>query len=109
MTIDSLKQLEQLIKLCRKQGITKVSISGIELELGTLPIKVANKAANAHYIDPMADMAIPQPNIQDPLAYAKDAAAKALKNIQDYIKTDEPTEDQMLHWSSRQEAGHETQ
>jgi len=35
--IESLKDLEKLIKLMRKTGVDRIEIDGIKLELGTLP------------------------------------------------------------------------
>lgn len=37
--IESLKDLEKLLKLCRKQGVTEISVLGAQLKLGELPIK----------------------------------------------------------------------
>lgn len=36
--IDTLKQLEKMIKLCRKQGVTKITFDNVALELGDLPV-----------------------------------------------------------------------
>ncbi len=104
MKIESIKDLEQVIKLARKHNLTSVTVDGIQFQLGVAPYKAQRQA---RLEDPMANLQVPEPNIQDPLAYAKAEAAKSLKDIQDYIKTDEPTPDQMMMWSSRQEAGTE--
>lgn len=40
MKIDNFKDLENLIKLCRKQGIDSIKIDGIELEIGPAPERV---------------------------------------------------------------------
>ncbi len=37
--IESLKDLEKLLKLCRKQGVTKIDLGTVKLELGELPIE----------------------------------------------------------------------
>lgn len=37
MQIDSLKDLEKLVKLMRRTGIDKIKVDGIELELSSLP------------------------------------------------------------------------
>jgi hypothetical protein len=43
--IDSLKDLEKLLKLCRKQGVIKISFDNVSLELGDAPLeRVANSA-----------------------------------------------------------------
>jgi len=35
--IASLKDLEKLLKLCRKQGVTEIKLGEVELKLGDLP------------------------------------------------------------------------
>lgn len=35
--IDNLKDLEKLLKLCRKQGVFEIKLGSIELKLGELP------------------------------------------------------------------------
>lgn len=35
--IESLKDLERLLKLCRKQGVTEIKLGVVELKLGDLP------------------------------------------------------------------------
>jgi len=35
--IESIKDLEKLLKLCRKQGVTEIKIHGAEIKLGELP------------------------------------------------------------------------
>lgn len=37
--IKDLKELEKLLKICRKQGVTDISIEGISIKLGDHPIK----------------------------------------------------------------------
>lgn len=37
--IQSIKDLEQLLKLCRKQGVTEITTSEISFKLGELPQK----------------------------------------------------------------------
>jgi hypothetical protein len=104
MKIDSLKQLEQLIKLCRKTGVVEIKADNIDLKLGITPYKARRRAQSD---DPMADLKIPVPNITDAISAAKQAAAQELQRIQDYIETDEPSEEQLMNWSVRNEAGHE--
>lgn len=36
--IESLKDLEKLLKLCRKQGVTEIKLGTVELKLGDLPM-----------------------------------------------------------------------
>lgn len=37
--IESLKELEKLLKLCRKQGVIEISVVGANIKLGELPTK----------------------------------------------------------------------
>lgn len=37
MKIDTLKDLEAMLKVCRKQGVTAISVDGIALSLGDVP------------------------------------------------------------------------
>lgn len=44
--INDLKELEKLLKLCRKQGVTSIKVQGIELLLGELPRKSSETEAD---------------------------------------------------------------
>ena len=103
MTIDSLKDLEKLIKLCRKSGVSTIRVDGIDLVLSPIESQRPPKVSYEHQ-DPMASLEVPTPNIQDPIAAAKAEAAKQLKAIQDYIQTDEMSEEQQMFYSTRPEA-----
>jgi hypothetical protein len=37
--VESLKDLERLLKLCRKQGVTEITVVGATLKLGEAPTK----------------------------------------------------------------------
>ena len=51
MVISDLKELEKLIKLCRKTGIDTISLDGITFSLGTQPQPMgANTKLNGPYI-----------------------------------------------------------
>jgi hypothetical protein len=39
MKVETLQQLSKLIALCRKQGVDKISVDGITVELGAPPLK----------------------------------------------------------------------
>lgn len=39
MKLDSLKDLEKLIKLCRRLGVDNIETNDIKLKLGTQPVK----------------------------------------------------------------------
>jgi len=42
--IESLKDLERLLKLCRKQGVTEIKLRGCEFKLGDLPQAIHTEA-----------------------------------------------------------------
>lgn len=37
--ISDLKEFEKFLKICRKQGVTEVTLAGVSVKLGDLPIK----------------------------------------------------------------------
>lgn len=37
MNLPNVKELEKLLKMCRRQGVTKLSLGDMHLELGDLP------------------------------------------------------------------------
>lgn len=39
--IESMKDLEKLLKLCRKQGVLEININGVSFKLGDLPVEGA--------------------------------------------------------------------
>lgn len=43
MKIDSLKDLEKLIKLCRKTGIEAIEVEGLKMNLGPTPVIISEK------------------------------------------------------------------
>ncbi len=47
MTISDLKDLKKLIQLCRHQGVDRITVDGITLELGSAPIKETQSTRNA--------------------------------------------------------------
>lgn len=42
--IESLKDLEKLLKLLRKQGVTEIDLHGIKLKMGDLPMEPGAQA-----------------------------------------------------------------
>jgi hypothetical protein len=36
--IENLKDLERLLKLCRKQGVTEIKLNDVEFKLGEMPM-----------------------------------------------------------------------
>jgi len=39
------KELQALLKLCRKQGVTEITLEGISIKFGALPAKRAGESA----------------------------------------------------------------
>lgn len=37
--IKDLKELQALLKLCRKQGVTEINLGGVSVKFGELPLK----------------------------------------------------------------------
>ncbi len=62
MTINSLKELEKLIKLCRRSGTEAIKIDNIELHLGKLPLKASSRPKAINYTSPEENIKIPQFN-----------------------------------------------
>ncbi len=52
MTITSLKDLEKLVKLCRKVGIDAIKVDGIEFSLTSAPTSAIRSAKKQVNIDP---------------------------------------------------------
>jgi len=62
--IQSLKDLEKLLKLCRKQGVTEISTSEVSLKLGELPSKVSSEEIDDNELD---DNELVLPAFDEPL------------------------------------------
>jgi len=79
MTISTLKDLERLVRLMRKEGVQAIKVDGIELELGVLPTK-AQKPSKA-------------PTLTTPGGIDENVS----------IPTDFPTAEELLNWSVTEE------
>lgn len=89
MKIDSLKELEKLVKLCRKTGVTAITVDGISFQLSVLPSKPAKSADIASHYFPEANIPVPQ------------YKPKTGEIVAEEVKSDdELTEEQLLNWSS---------
>ena len=44
--IENLKDLEKLLKLCRKQGVTEIKLGSVELKLGDIPVELKASEVN---------------------------------------------------------------
>lgn len=91
MKIDTLKDLEKLVKLCRRLGIDAMEIGDIKFGLGQLP--VIPKKSNIQSMFQEADLRIPKYN------------PVVTDSTPDIIKTDELTDEQLLFYSSNEQAG----
>lgn len=92
--IENLKDLQKIIALCRKQGVTHIKIGDLELNLGSMPPKPSKP------VDYSNDF--PEANIQVP-QYEEYSAPDTLdtKAIADKIATSELTEEQLLFYSAQ--------
>lgn len=61
MTIQNLKDLEKLIKLCRKHGLVGIEVDGIKLELGKYQPKVGNAPILTDFSGDFPEAGIPVP------------------------------------------------
>ena len=88
MNISDLKDLEKLMKLCRKQGIESITIDGIVLKFDTYfesrRVISKSKPEKEYVIDPTENVKI-ESNIP---------------STPDKIETDGLTEEQMLYYSA---------
>lgn len=84
MTIESLKDLDKLIQLCRKRGIQSIKVDNVEMHLGDTPTLTSRLVGNTSKMLIHEDTFIPG---------GVDENTK--------IETpDELTQDQLLMWSS---------
>jgi hypothetical protein len=93
MQIQTLKDLEHLIKLCRKTGVDSVTIDGITIKLGDMPEKSTksnNRKSSTKEID--VDQPIPS-------AFMEHNPAEALKLYNDILVQGALTEEQQLYYS----------
>lgn len=45
--VENLKELERLLKLCRKQGVSEITLEGVSFKLTDLPAEKSHFAADA--------------------------------------------------------------
>lgn len=84
MTVKDLKDLEKVIKLCRRMGIEAIEVDNVKLNLGPAPKPVTQHSVASDF--PEASMKIPQ--------------YTATSGDPDAITSDELTPEQLLMWSS---------
>lgn len=91
MQIDSLSTLRKVIKLCRENGVTSISIDGITMTITPIAqTKQESSIFDNLELPPEASMSVPQ--------YKSEVQEEAEK-----IATESLTEEQLLFYSSRPE------
>lgn len=90
MTITSTKDLEKIIILCQKHGVTAIELDGIKLNLGPKPTGKRRYKQVPMDLSPEANLKVPQ---FTPMA----------KTIADQIDTDELSDEQLMFYSARAE------
>ncbi len=93
MEIKTQKDLENLIKMLRKQGVDIIKVDGIEMHLGKMPLKASNRSKAMSYIAPEESIKIPQYN-----------GPQAQEEPKDDIDTDDLSEEDLLFYSATGEA-----
>lgn len=83
MTINSLKELERLVKACRRLGVDSITVDGIELKLGAKPAASASSKRKPQSLVNMPTVPV----------FGQDGLADA------QIPTDMLTNEQMLFYS----------
>ena len=91
--INDLKDLRQLISLCRKTGVSDIEINGIKLHLGPMPLK-----RNKSLVDTFPEASIPVPQYQS--INAQETSNEAIETIS---MPDELSQDDLLYYSVRPE------
>lgn len=97
MKIETLKDLQKVIQLCRKTGVKSFKLDGVELELGDLP-------QPGKRVPKVSTMIFPDtPTIP---VYSPGGIDEQTKIVAETmaIATDELSEEDLLFYSSRNEA-----
>lgn len=104
MKIQSIKDLKQIIALCRKNGVSSIEIDGIKLSLSPIPGKGTQAPQLPDFSSdiPEASLKVPQYN-----GYQGDITETSLTS--EAIQTDGLTPEQLMFYSSKPEPGQEEQ
>lgn len=94
MTINSLKELNKLIALCRKTGVQSIKIDGIEMHLGAMPTKAIVRQIDTNVF--------PEESIKVPMYNPGNTS-------EDKIEEETLTEEQLLYYSARPETPEQDQ
>lgn len=92
MKVENLKELEKLVKLCRRTGVQAIKIDGIEFALGADPQASIVKSAIDETVFPEANIRVPKPNI-----------AQVTDQVDKVDMPDELTQEQLMFYSARPE------
>lgn len=91
MTAKDLKELQKVIQLCQKSGVTHIKLEGLELQLGSLPTKLKKHKPFQHEASPEENIPVPQ------------FVPMPVKQVAETIATDELSEEQLMFYSARPE------
>ena len=91
MEINNLKDLQKIIALCHKQGVTSIKLGELELHLGPMPVSRKRPDFSSDF--PEANIKVPQ--------YQEVSKESATQETADKIATDELTPEQLLFYSSQ--------
>lgn len=96
MKITSIKELRQVIQLCRRSGVMSIEIDNVKMILTPVQPK-AKSHLNAHITDPMAFAGVPS---YSPIQAqeSQDEAITSFKHDPEML-----TDEQALMWSSKSE------
>lgn len=101
MKVNNLKELKQLILLCRKHGVDNVKVDGMEFHLA--PVVKAHKPRPMEITDPLANISIPKPNIKEEELPTTENELKAMTA---QIANEGLTPEQLLNWSVIDDGSH---
>lgn len=101
MKVENLKDLQKVIQLCRKNGVSAIELDGIKMNIEPMPIKSKTLTDIANDF-PEASIKVPAYNGATGMAVGGTYGQNA-KAVADKIATDELTEEQLMFYSARQE------
>jgi len=78
MNLPDLKQLDKIIALCRKRGVSEITVDNMTVKLGDMPSKPGSKKSQAS------------------------TGSEVMSGIAADFEADGLTQDQLLMWSSQQ-------
>ena len=81
MMITKLKDLEQLFKLCRKQGVTRVNLKDLSFEFGDLPEKKGQNVGSPDDFGPSFQVDNPFSFDHNPEHLSPQASDEALRSL----------------------------